>query len=83
MLTVTARDTARLTQLLASGERSYAHIAKAVGVSKTYIGHLATGKRDRVSVEVAGRIETALGLDRGDLFHLDPLSRKAAAPYLT
>lgn len=79
-ISVTARDPERLRSLLRA--QPYSGVAKAVDVSKAYIGELAMGRRVRVSMRVATALEHALGLPAGELFHIPAAEAAQAQPYL-
>lgn len=55
--------------------------AAAGGVSKGYLSQLVNGRRRTVSVEMAARIEDAVGADRGSMFTISPPDRALLAPY--
>lgn len=62
--------------------RSYATIAEAAGCSPSFLCQLVTGSARRVTVDLAARIEDALGRDRGSLFGLSSSDVDLLKPYL-
>ncbi|SNR44638.1 hypothetical protein SAMN06265360_10667 [Haloechinothrix alba] len=75
-MTVTARDHALLRALIA--RHSYRALAEEVGCSHATIGYLAKQPKRRVALELAGRLESALGARPGDLFTFNADGNAAA-----
>lgn len=80
-ISVVPRDPAALVALIRA-QPSRASVAHAIGVSNTYLGDVVHGRQTRVSIEVAGALETALGKRPGALFRVDPEAARRARPYL-
>lgn len=62
-----------------TSNRALAHAAR---VSPQRIAMLLSGARPTASVDLACRIESALGADPGDLFAVPPEHATALEPYL-
>jgi transcriptional regulator with XRE-family HTH domain len=75
---VTLRDRKTLVAAMRTRRFSQRSLAHESGASPQHINQLCTGERRRTNVALAGRIETALGMDRGALFVLD-ITPEAAA----
>lgn len=76
---VRVRSHAALVEAIA-GSGTQRDLARRVGVSATAINLLVQAKRQTASVDLAGRIEDALGVPRGHLFRLD--QPELLAPYV-
>lgn len=73
------RDPQLLNQ--ARGRRSYKDVADAAECAAATVCLLATGKRERVTADLAGRIEDALDVPRGTLFALSADDHVRLQPY--
>lgn len=66
------RDPAELRRCVETSTRVTSHstrsLAKVTGFSQTTIGHLMTGRKKRVTPELAQRLSAALGRSVSDLF---------------
>ncbi|MGO1049829.1 hypothetical protein [Crossiella sp. CA198] len=77
---VTIRNTEVLRTAIddAGTQRS---VAQRIGISAARLNLLATGRRPRVELALAGRIEECLGYKAGALFQL--VDAEGLAPYLS
>jgi len=84
------RDPAQLRRRVETSARVIPHstrsLAEVTGFSQTTIGHLMTGHKKRVTLELAQRFSAALGVPMDELFTLtlsasaDDDNRSAEAP---
>lgn len=68
---VRVRDHQHFLRLVIETGRAQARLATDAGITPQSLNQLLAGRRSRVSVESAARIESVLNVDRGTLFCLD------------
>lgn len=68
---VRLRDHQHLLRLVVETGRAQARLATDAGITPQALCQLLAGRRSRVVVETAARIESVLNVDHGTLFCLD------------